>query len=56
MKEHKKLEKKKLEEQKIIKNLEINMRDSTEFENWKDSEKKMEEMQNLENQQKSKYI
>jgi hypothetical protein len=56
LKEHKKLEKKKIEEEKIIKDLEINMRDSTEFENWRDAEKKIEEVQNLENQQKSKKI
>ena len=53
LKEHKKLEKKKLEEEKIIKDLEINMRDSTEFENWRDNEKKIEEVQIFENQQRS---
>lgn len=54
VKEEHKLRAKEREEAERIKNLEINMRDSTEFENWKRKNEEREKIEELEYLQKSK--
>jgi len=50
LREEKKIIEKKQEELEKIHDLEWNMRDSTEFDNWKNEQKEIEWIQNLENQ------
>lgn len=53
VKEEYKLRAKENEEQKIIKDLEINLRDSSEFKQWKQKNQELERIQELEYLQRS---
>ncbi|KAL4453394.1 hypothetical protein ABPG74_017601 [Tetrahymena malaccensis] len=54
LREDKHLQKKQDDENKRIKDLEWNMRDSAEFENWKEEQKYKEKLENIEYQQRKK--
>lgn len=48
LREEKKIKEKQKEEEEVIKNLEVNMRDSSEFNNWRREQDHLEELQRLE--------
>ena len=54
LREEKKIKEKQKEEEEVLKNLEINMRDSSEFNNWKREQDHLEELQRLEDQHRRK--
>ena len=54
LKEEMIIKKKKKEEEDYIKQVEMNMRDSAEFKNWKKEQEEKEMIEKLEHQEKSK--
>lgn len=55
LREDKQLQKRQEEEEKRLKDLEWNMRDSAEFDNWKQEHKYKEKIEQIEHQQRKKY-
>jgi hypothetical protein len=56
MREEHKLRAKEKEEAEKLKNLEINMRDSSEFDDWKRKNEELQKIEELEHMQKSNYF